>query len=594
MAVLVSAALLIPAAGQIDLTPVVPVPPGVPDFPGPPAPEKAPGSFTPQLEADEGSYVKRSMAELEQLVAPVALYPDELLAQVLPSATSPLDVVKAHQFILQNPDMKEPPADALRNWDPAVVSLMQFRDVIKLMAEDIAWTTALGEAVYFQEQDVYDAIQRVRAKADSKGMLVNDDKQIHVRESGIIRIEPSDPQVIYVPQYDPQVIYVEQPVVVYEPAPLVTYHTGVNLLWGLSWAFDWSNRRCIHHHHWAHSWHHHRYHHKYASIYHHGGKSRAIGSVCPPGGRPPRPSGWRAPDQRPHGWTPPRPTHGGAGRPGSRSGALSHAGNVWRPGHPMRGRNPDSRSPGRAPTLAGGGRSTTGPPATTRHGTTTTRPGSRPGSLRTTQPGRSSSLATLPSGRSGTSTSRLNLPSRGSTTSGTRSMSIQPRPGSRIGNSTRSSAITPRTLSSPARSISPSLSRSILRANPSAGRSTTARVSPPASRSTYQPSRSIARPSSTRVAPTPSRSTYQPSRSVTRSSSTRVAPTRSRSTYQPSRSVNRSSSTRAAPTRSRPTYQPNRSASRSPSTRAAPRTPPARPSIRNAPSSSSRSARRRR
>jgi hypothetical protein len=243
--------------------------------------------FVPQLDADENSYIKRPIAELETLVAPVALYPDELLAQVLPSATSPLDVVKAHQYLIKNPDMVQPPAEAIWNWDPAVVSLMQFRDVITMMAEDIMWTTSLGEAVYFQEEDVYDAIQLVRSKANAKGMLTGDDKQIVVVEKEIIRIEPSDPQIIYVPQYDPQVIYIDRPVVVYEP--LLTYTSGVALGWGLSWAFDWHHHRCIPHHHWDYTWHHHRAHRSYGRSYHGGHYAQAHTShrrsIRPPSAR---------------------------------------------------------------------------------------------------------------------------------------------------------------------------------------------------------------------------------------------------------------------------------------------------------------------
>ena len=194
LGLLACASLAVPAAAQTSPAP---------------APEPAPAAeeaFVPQLDTDAASYVKLPMEELETLVAPVALYPDELLAQILPSSTSPLDVVKAHQYLAKNPDMVEPPEEAVALWDPAVVSLMQFRDVVEMMAADIGWTTSLGEAVYFQEDEVYDAIQLVRARANDKGMLSDNDKQVVVVEKEIIRIEPSDPQVIYVPRYDPEVI----------------------------------------------------------------------------------------------------------------------------------------------------------------------------------------------------------------------------------------------------------------------------------------------------------------------------------------------------------------------------------------------------
>ncbi|MCU0751522.1 MAG: DUF3300 domain-containing protein [Akkermansiaceae bacterium] len=381
-----------------------------------------PGASVARISAGEAGYAMKSMDQLEEMVAPVALYPDELLAQILPASTRPLDVVKAHQFLQREPDFQELPAEATENWDPAVVSLLQFKEVVAMMAGDIDWTVALGEAFYFQEGDVYDAIQLVRTRADAKGLLTGNQHQVYVKETEIIRIEPADPEVIYVPKYNPQVIYVNQAAP--GPDPFLTFVAGVAVVWGLSWAFDWRHRKCVHHHHWDYPWHHHHYHSHYG-YYYHGGKPPKPPSYRPPV-HPPRPPGWRPPGQRPPGYLPPRPTQPIAHPPGyrpDRPGTRPPGDdNSWRPSRPPVTSPPDRPGNGRPP-LAGADRPTQLPSARPpTPGTLPTQPSTRPTqpSTRPTQP------STRPTQRPSTPTTRPGTPSQ--------------QPGSTFGPSTRQSA----------------------------------------------------------------------------------------------------------------------------------------------------------
>ncbi|MCH7228524.1 DUF3300 domain-containing protein, partial [Haloferula sp. A504] len=306
----------------------------------------------PRISAEEAGYEKLAMEQLEPIVAPIALYPDELLAQMLPASTVPLDVVAARQFVEREPDFEEPSAEAIESWDPAVVSLLQFKDVLDLMAGDVSWTMSLGQAFYYQESDVYDAIQLVRTRADAKGLLTDNPQQVYVKETEIIRIEPADPEVIYVPQYDPQVIYVEkQPAAQSGPDPFLSFATGVAVVWGLSWAFDWGKRKCVHHHHWYQPWHHHRYHRYYGRPYY-GGKPPRPPAYRPPV-RPPRPPGWRPPTQRPPGYRPPRPipppTQLPTLRPDRPGARPPGDGGSWRPSRPPSVKPPQRPGGGRPP-----------------------------------------------------------------------------------------------------------------------------------------------------------------------------------------------------------------------------------------------------
>jgi len=176
--------------------------------------------------------------QLEQIAAPVALYPDPLLAQVLMASTYPLEVVQAARFVKDNPDLK---GDQLneklkdQNWDDSVKSLVSFPQVLSLMDGKLDWTQQLGDATIGQEKELMDAIQRLRARAQAQGNLKTTPEQTVTVEPAaapaappgpgqatpapqVITIEPANPQVVYVPSYNPTVVYGSWPYPAYPPA----------------------------------------------------------------------------------------------------------------------------------------------------------------------------------------------------------------------------------------------------------------------------------------------------------------------------------------------------------------------------------------
>lgn len=151
-----------------------------------------------------------SADQLNNLVAPIALYPDPLLSQVLVAATYPLEVVQAYQWMQRNPGISGPAltqAAQQQNWDASVQALVVFPDVIKRLNDDVSWTTTLGNAFLAQQQDVMDAVQHMRAQAQQSGKLQSTSQEnvVTTSDSGqpYIEIEPANPEVIYVPVYDP-------------------------------------------------------------------------------------------------------------------------------------------------------------------------------------------------------------------------------------------------------------------------------------------------------------------------------------------------------------------------------------------------------
>jgi hypothetical protein len=166
--------------------------------------------------------------ELEQIVAPIALYPDALLAQVFMASTYPLEIVQAARWSKEHPEVK---GDAVAKemekqpWDPAVKSLVAFPDVLTMMNEKLDWTQKLGDAFLAQQKDTMDAVQRLRTKAKDAGNLKSSKEQTVKTEpapagapaSQTIIIEASDPEVIYVPTYNPTVVYGSWPYPAYPP-----------------------------------------------------------------------------------------------------------------------------------------------------------------------------------------------------------------------------------------------------------------------------------------------------------------------------------------------------------------------------------------
>ncbi len=153
--------------------------------------------------------------EIEALVAPIALYPDAVLAQTLMASTYPLEVVQAARWVKANPDLKGDAAvKAVENqpWDVSVKSLVAFPQILVPMDEKIDWTQKLGDAFLADEKGVLDAVQRLRGKANQAGNLQSNEQQKVIVEQAapqqtVIKIEPANPQVIYVPAYNPTVVY---------------------------------------------------------------------------------------------------------------------------------------------------------------------------------------------------------------------------------------------------------------------------------------------------------------------------------------------------------------------------------------------------
>jgi len=152
--------------------------------------------------------------QLDSLAAPVALYPDPLLSQILVAATYPLELVQASQWLQQNRGLTGPAltqAAAQQNWDPSVQALVIFPDLIQRLTQDITWTTNLGNAFLAQQGDVMDAVQRLRVRAEQAGKLSSTPQQrvVNTNDGGrpVIEIVPASPEVIYVPQYDPAYIW---------------------------------------------------------------------------------------------------------------------------------------------------------------------------------------------------------------------------------------------------------------------------------------------------------------------------------------------------------------------------------------------------
>lgn len=180
--------------------------------------------------------------ELERLVAPVALYPDPLLALILPAATRPSDIVLAARYVERGGD---PNAVDAQPWEDSVRALVRYREVLVYLDDNLEWTRSLGDAFLDQREDVMAAIQTLRARAHEQGLLSSSSQQEVLIESEEIRIVPAQPTVIYVPRYDPEILYVRyvHPYPYsYWHRPFITFGIGYNVGWWLSYDFDWRYR----------------------------------------------------------------------------------------------------------------------------------------------------------------------------------------------------------------------------------------------------------------------------------------------------------------------------------------------------------------
>ena len=181
----------------------------------------------------------RSDAELDQMLQPIALYPDPLIAAILPAATLPSEVVLADRYVSGGGD-----ANLLgqQPWDASVQALARYPTVLKWMDDNLAWTTALGQTFLAQQQGVMDSIQRLRTKAQSLGNLQTTPQQNIVTDNGEIEVLPADPQIIYVPVYQPEVVY-------YQPwssgNPFISFGAGFAVGAWLNFDCDWHNHHLI-------------------------------------------------------------------------------------------------------------------------------------------------------------------------------------------------------------------------------------------------------------------------------------------------------------------------------------------------------------
>ena len=213
-------------------------------------------------------YTQQSPEQLRQLVAPIALYPDSLVAQILAAATFPEQVVEADRWVQAHPDLN---GDALGHavndqpWDPSVKALVAFPSVLGNMDKNLSWTSSLGDAYYNQQSDVMDAIQVMRRRAEQAGNLNSTRQQTVETKGSTIVIQPAEPEVVYVPAYDPWVVYGD-PILAWPgwyPYPGIWYD-GPYLWWGTGfdigwfggfgwgwghWGFDWHHRHAVYDHH---------------------------------------------------------------------------------------------------------------------------------------------------------------------------------------------------------------------------------------------------------------------------------------------------------------------------------------------------------
>jgi hypothetical protein len=214
------------------------------------------------VEADEETPL--TLQELEELVGPVALYPDKLLAIVLPASTYPLEIVQAARFLDQLEDDSSLKPD--ESWDDSVTALLNYPEVVRMMNDDIDWTWRLGEAVVRQQADVIAAVEAFRDRAYAAGNLKTDEHQKVSSSAGTIEIQPLEEDIIYVPYYEPERVVHYQPrqVYYYYPRPYPVYyypypahHSFLSgYFWGVTTAFNigWTtdHLHVFHHSYWGH------------------------------------------------------------------------------------------------------------------------------------------------------------------------------------------------------------------------------------------------------------------------------------------------------------------------------------------------------
>src|SRR5258708_15102120 len=176
----------------------------------------APGAFADQAPQSEASppvqAAQQTPAQLQQLVAPIALYPDALVAQILAAATYPDQIVEADRWLRQHTDLKGQQLGQevdRQPWDPSVKALTEFPSVLANMDKNLSWTSSLGDAYVNQQQEVMNAGQVMRDRAQKAGNLKSTSQEKVTQQVQTIVVEPTDPEVVYVPEYDPWLAYGE-------------------------------------------------------------------------------------------------------------------------------------------------------------------------------------------------------------------------------------------------------------------------------------------------------------------------------------------------------------------------------------------------
>ncbi len=207
------------------------------------APASAPAPSQPAAApAKDGK--KLSQAELEKILSPIALYPDPLLAQILPASTYPMEVIEAARLIKSDADLNL--IDG-QSWDPSVKAVAHYPSVLQLMNANLTWMQQLGNAVINQQQDVLAAIQTLRAQAQKQGNLKTNKQQVVQTTQEKIEILPPTPDVIYVPTYDPAVVYTTPAPAAAVAAPLISFGAGVAMGAWLGGGFYWPSNTIVWH-----------------------------------------------------------------------------------------------------------------------------------------------------------------------------------------------------------------------------------------------------------------------------------------------------------------------------------------------------------
>src|SRR5437016_9801535 len=220
------------------------------------------GSYTSASQSGQqpqGPAAGQTPQQLQQLVAPIALYPDALVAQILAASAYPIEIVEAERWVHQHSDLKgQQLAQAVdqQSWDPSVKAVAQFPSVLGNMDKNLSWTSSLGDAYVNQQQDVLDAVQTMRKRAQQVGNLKTTPQENVVTQGQTIVIQPANPDVVYVPTYDPWLVY-GPPVVAYPgwfwypglyavgPGISFGFGFGIGFFGGFGWGF----------HHWGFDWH---------------------------------------------------------------------------------------------------------------------------------------------------------------------------------------------------------------------------------------------------------------------------------------------------------------------------------------------------